>query len=559
MPEPRTVLRARLRALALLGSEPRLALAERRRAREFARSHPGIAVDLSGRPVEGAQRILVVSLSNAPPQVQLEAILVKTLQLRGARVSVLLWRTAWYARALFRALAIHDVVFLNDYAATSGDANATATQALEECSNVQELLRFTYGRARVGRQALSSIVRTSREPLVRLEDDGVQEALSSTLAYAIGSVDDANRMLADVRPDQLLLVERGYAGLGSIFDVALQRGIPVVQFQAAHRDDAFQLKRYTLENYDQHPRSLDAATWARLLDEGMTSEREQRLDRELADRAEGKWFMARRLRHSTGARGPEALREKLGLDPNKQTAVLFSHVLWDASMFYYRDLYPDQGRWFVETVKLAAESDDVQWLVKLHPALSWKLRMEHVHGEPAEVAMIREAIGSLPPHMLLIQPDDDVDNTDLFQIIDAGVTIRGTVGLELPRLGIPVLTAGTSDYSGRGFTVDAETVEAYEHNVRAIRELGRLDAEQVRTANLYAYGIFCVRPWRFDAFSLDFLPVDTAGATLEHRLRVNVDRLVEFERAPDLAAFARWVLDTRDADYVDEAELGAPI
>jgi hypothetical protein len=253
------------------------------------------------------------------------------------------------------------------------------------------------------------------------------------------------------------------------------------------------------------------------------------------------------------------LREKLGLDPNKQTAVLFSHVLWDASMFYYRDLYPDQGRWFVETVKLAAESDDVQWLVKLHPALSWKLRMEHVHGEPAEVAMIREAIGSLPPHMLLIQPDDDVDNTDLFQIIDAGVTIRGTVGLELPRLGIPVLTAGTSDYSGRGFTVDAETVEAYEHNVRAIRELGRLDAEQVRTANLYAYGIFCVRPWRFDAFSLDFLPVDTAGATLEHRLRVNVDRLVEFERAPDLAAFARWVLDTRDADYVDEAELGAPI
>src|SRR5256885_13780895 len=65
---------------------------------------------------------------------------------------------------------------------------------------------------------------------------------------------------------------------------------------------------------------------------------------------------------------------------------------------------------------------------------------------------LREAVGELPPHVRLIRPDDDVDNVDLFRIVDAGVTIRGTVGLELPRLGVPVLTAGAGDSARRGVT-----------------------------------------------------------------------------------------------------------
>ena len=135
------------------------------------------------------------------------------------------------------------------------------------------------------------------------------------------------------------------------------------------------------------------------------------------------------------------------------------------------------------------------------------------------------------------------------------MTIRGTVGLELPRLGVPVLTAGTSDYSGRGFTVDADTIEEYERNVRSIASLPRLSPEQMRTARLYAYGIFCVRPWRFQSFALDFLPVGEAGDTLEHRLRYVVRTREELEHADDLADFARWVLESDDADYVDESEL----
>lgn len=538
------VLRRRLRAAAELPG----ALRAWRGIAEAAREHPGLAVDLGGDP--HGPRVLVVSLSDDLQQARLEAILVKALELHGACVSVLTWRSSWTARLLFRALRVRRLVFYDDFVTRPhGDE---AARALDHGQTVRDLLRFEYRGARVGRQALSTVVRTRHEPRVDLDAPGMREQIRSTLEYAIGGVDQAEQVLDATQADQLMLVERGYAGFGSIFDVALQRGVPVVQFQAAHRDDAFQLKRYELETREQHPRSLSAKTWERLLEDGLTEERERRLEEELAARAQGKWFMARRIRHASGPRGPEALREALGLDRERKVAVLFSHVLWDASMFYGRDLYPDQGAWFSETVKLAAQDDGVQWLVKLHPALYWKLRADRVQEEPSELEMIREAIGALPPHMRLVQPDDDIDNVDLFRIVDAGVTIRGTVGMELPQLGVPVLTAGTSDYAGRGFTIDADTIEQYERNVRSIASLPRLDDEQQRAAKLYAYGIFCVRPWRFQSFSLDFLPVDEAGDTLEHGVSYKLRTLDELRRAEDLAAFARWVVESRDEDYVDE-------
>src|SRR5262245_8959662 len=458
-------LRARAAALVYAAAHARELVAVRREATATARAHPGIARDRSGSERVDGSRVLIVSLSDNVEQAKLEALLVKSLQLHGARVSVLTWRSSWRARLNFATLGVGGLVFYDDFSPAAGTSRSESAAALAAARTVRELLAFEYRGARVGRQALSTVVRAHHEPRVDLGDAGTRDAVLRTLERAIEAVHRAEGILEAVEPDELILVERGYAGFGSIFDVALQRGIPVVQFQAAHRDDAFQLKRYVLETRDEHPRSLDAKTWSTLLEHGMTDERERLLEDELAARAQGKWFMARRISHSTGARGPDALRARLGLDPERKVAALFSHVLWDASMFYGRDLYPDQGRWFAETVELASRDDSVQWVVKLHPALYWKLRTDGVTDEPSEIAIIRETVGSLPPHMRLVGPDDDVDNVDLFSILDAGVTIRGTIGIELPQLGVPVLTAGTSDYAGRGFTLDAGSIEEYERKI----------------------------------------------------------------------------------------------
>jgi len=546
----------RARASTLDLRSPRAWLIRRNEARRLRRDHPGLATDLSRRAGAPRGRYLIVSLTDRPRHVRLEAILAKSLQLRGAQVDVLTFRSMRAGVHTYRGLGFRNLVFWDDFVGAPRDWRRETNAALDRCHTLDDFKRYEYGGARVGRHALSTIVRAGHEPSIDLDDPAVRARLAATLEYGIEGVETGARVLEAVRPEALLMIERGYAGLGSVSDLALERGIPVIQFGSAHRDDAFLLKRYSSAHRELHPRSLDDSTWQRLLAGGWTEKRREALEAELSEREEAKWFTARHARHSARRRGPDRLRLDLGLDPTRKVAALFAHVLWDAALFYGRDVYPDPGRWFAETLKLAAESPDVQWLVKLHPALYWKLQHDGVRREPAELGLIADTLGELPPHMQLLRPDDDVDNTDLFQLIDAGVTIRGTIGLELPRLGIPVLTAGTGDYSGRGFTVDAETIPEYERNVRSIAELGRLDDDTIRLANLYAYGVFCARPWRFTSFSLEYPPPEEAGVSLDHRLEYHVRTLDELERAEDLHAFAHWVLDEETADYVNEAATG---
>jgi hypothetical protein len=555
MPFSGTDARARARrarnVVRALPAEWAAAFASRAEIAALRREHPGVAADATGLERPDTQRIMIVFLSDNAEEARLQGLLAKVLQRRGAQIQILATRAGARAGAIFRALRLRNIVYAEDFVLGRFEEHLEeADRILAATGTTRSLVAYEHDGVRIGRHAISTAVRQRLDPSIDFANTDVREAVRRNLAIAIEGIERARRILDATTPDQLLLIERGYVSFAPIFDVALQRGISVVQLQAAHRDDALQLKRYRLDLRELHPRSLDEATWRALQEAGWTETRAAVLEAELAAREEGKWFMARRLRHSSGARGADDLRRRLGLDRERKVAVLFSHLLWDASMFYWDDLYPDQGAWFAETVRLAAERDDVQWLVKLHPALYWKLRANGGE-EPAELRLIREAVGTLPPHMRLVQPTDDVDNRDLFQVVDAGVTIRGTVGLELPRLGIPVLTAGTSDYAGRGFTVDSSTIAEYEANVRSISGLLRLSAEQIATANLYAYGIFCVRPWPIASFVQEFLPAETEGDTLAPRIGYRVHDDADLDSAGDLRTFADWVLDSADPDFVN--------
>ena len=64
------------------------------------------------------------------------------------------------------------------------------------------------------------------------------------------------------------------------------------------------------------------------------------------------------------------------------------------------------------------------------------------------MALIRERVGKLPPHVRVLAPDTKVSTLSLFRSIDAGITVRGSIGYELPCFGVPVVTAGTGRYSG---------------------------------------------------------------------------------------------------------------
>src|SRR5208283_4163784 len=155
------------------------------------------------------------------------------------------------------------------------------------------------------------------------------------------------------------------------------------------------------------------------------------------------------------------LRERLSLDPNKKTAFIFPHILWDAALFWGKSLFRDFEEWFVETVRLACANDNLNWVIKIHPANRRVRESGSLQGEYAEVVTLRKYIGKLPPHIVMIPPESEISTYSLFPIIDYCLTVCGTVGIEAARLGIPVLTAGSGPYDHRGFTVDSNSREEY--------------------------------------------------------------------------------------------------
>jgi hypothetical protein len=262
-------------------------------------------------------------------------------------------------------------------------------------------------------------------------------------------------------------------------------------------------------------------------------------------------FLARWNQGWTRRQPREEIARTLGLDPGKKTAVIFSHVLWDANMFFGRDLFDDQEHWFIESVRGACANDRVNWIVKLHPANVWKRKRDHVSGELDEHVAIREHIGALPPHVRLLEPDTDISTWSLFDVTDYGLTIRGSIGFELPCFGKPALTAGTGFYTGRGFTVDSETPDEYLGRLAQIHELDPPSAENVELAKKHAYALFTLRQTRFTSFRSVFKPLEEIDDPYEATIEVKLRSADELAQAEDLRRLGEWAVRSRELDYLE--------
>ena len=508
----------------------------------------------------GSGTALFVSMTDNVHQLKLEGVLARALQLDGYRAVVLTLKGARWAEPYLRSFGIAEFVYPEDYlpADEADEAERAAAKFLAGDVTVQSLKALEFRGAHVGQQALSTLSRHFYAGRISLGDPEVERVLANVLPLSTRSVVSAERLLDRVEPDLVLFIEKGYAGMGSIYDVALQRGANVIQMMAVgmHWRDALLFKRYNEETRRLHPASLSAESWASVRETPWTEQHEEVLRREFEIRyGSGQKHPDAGLQEGKRMLSPEELRARLHLDPAKKTVVLFSHILWDANLFFGEDLFEDQETWLVETVKAMCANPAVNWVVKLHPANLIK-GATRANDEEA----IREAIGELPSHVKLMQPDTDVNTYSLFPFVDAGITIRGTVGLELPCFGVPVLTAGTGRYSGMGFTNDSATVREYLDKLAHVQDLPRLTPEEAELAKKHAYGLFHLRPFLFTSFNASYMGREAFAA--QHPLAANLELTLrtaeEVEATADLPDFVEWAADASKLDYLREDEL-APV
>ena len=505
------------------------------------------------RPADPGKQVLLVNMEDWIADVKIDALMGKAVQLQGYSPVVMTSRSSAHALRYFRGLGYDSFLFFEEL------LEEVPLKSLEE--EAQELLAgpltphslaaVQYRGSYVGRHVVSTLVRKLRQGSIDFAAPEVLDEIRQALPRAMQAAAATDLALDRVQPQVMLCRDRGYIPYGQIADVAVSRGVPTVRWSPGHRPDALVLKRYGPENRHAHPFSVSTETWDLAQRMPWLPRHEAELMDELRARYQNDtWFNQRHLQEGKRLVGAPEVQRRLGLDPAKKTAIVFPHVLWDATFLYGESLFEDYEQWLVETIRVACANRAVNWVVKLHPDYMFRWKARFSNGSLRELVALDAEIGQLPGHIQVMGADSDISTFSLFEVADYCLTVRGTIGIEMACFGVPVFTAGTGRYSGLGFTIDSESRGEYLERIAHIQDTPRLSDEETLLAKRHAYALFKLRPWVFSTFEQVERRPGLYDHPLQRNILVHARSLQEFASAPDLRAFAEWATNGGQPDFL---------
>ncbi len=506
----------------------------------------------SARPALGVA--LFCDLLTLVSVAKIEAIVAAGLRSQGYEPVVLLQSRSRHIERLFLATGPTRFVYFGDLVSDADRAAASdaARRTIDAAGDINSITDLEVDGFRIGRNAISLATRRLRVGHIDLDHATHLEVVRTALETSFTAAAAAGKLVRQLSPRLAIFCERGYSPAGEVFDACLLSGVECVQWLGAPQSDRLLFKRYDLATRDMHPLSLSDETWAESSRRPLAAETDRKLMDQLHSHYEsGAWFNRQQLQDGKRLIGKDELRELLELDPSKPTAVVFSHLFYDATFFYGKSLFPTYERWLLEAVRSAIANTSLNWRIKVHPVNVWRSKMDGVPDQQLERVAIEREFGRLPDHVRIIPAETNINTWSIFQAIDYGLTVRGTVGIELPCFGIPTVTAGTGRYSGRGFTIDPSSVEEFRAELASLHRRPRLGTAEVALARRYAYDTFFRRPVSLSSFKIDFKPVRPAISALSPN--VAVGRSLSLS-SPDLLKIVEWMTQSKSKDLLEAGQ-----
>ncbi|MEO5355843.1 MAG: hypothetical protein H7844_00915 [Nitrospirae bacterium YQR-1] len=468
-------------------------------AREFEQKYPYLC--RKPRKINKAGSVVLI---NSPLymaySMQMESIAGRFLENNGFRVIFL---TKYEHKGLSDRIhkQIHgfsEILYLQDFMPVTLSRQAKEIlNSIMKMKTIPEIKKVHYRNIPLGLHALASY--PGALPTGDISGNRAFFAqIYNNVKYSLMAAGAVEKILDEIKPLKIISMEKGNIGNCELFYEALHRGIDYVSWLSCHEPNSLMLKRYNLRNHRAHPFSISDKSWREVLSDN--NDHSESVYSILKDGyLNGRWFEYKKLAADKVLSDKDEIIKTYGLNPGKKIAVIFSHILDDANLFFGEDIFVNGfSEWLVKTVEAAALNTHVNWLLKLHPANVYRRAFQNYSGEYGEIAAIKEALGQLPENIKVILPDTGINPWSFFQIADYGVTVRGTVGAELPCFGVPVLTAGTGRYANKGFTVDSTSVSEYLQKIRNIHEIKPLSHSEIALAVKHAYLFFIIRPAKFD-------------------------------------------------------------
>lgn len=494
--------------------------------------------------------ILVVVARDSIFELKSYLVFCQVLRQRGLRVVVLIQsrsmtRSVRYASALGADKLLFRTTLVHENPQRYRDRERIAKGLVANLESANDLKAVVHGDSEVGRHVFAS---AARELLIGSPDPNdpqVRPVVERLMVEAVTSVELGSHLNELISPEFVVLEEANYASSGPLVDTLTTSGTQVLQVVQAG-DGGWIWTRLQKGARKLHPVSISTKTFDRILAEAAPPFLDRELDTELDQRYTGAYVLQAQNQPSNRQLDRKGLFGLLDIPTDRQLAVIYSHVLWDASLFFGTDIYDDYAQWLVETVRGAAENANLHWVVKAHPSNVFRVQHGDISGEAAEMSLLRREFPDLPEHVSVLPPDFDLSSMTLYQHADFGLTVRGTAGLEMATFSKPVLTCGTGHYIGQGFTLDSASRDEYQRRLATLHSLPPLPPGPTHRARLYAHALFLRRPLKPNLFAPTFDFPDAGFHPLDRNIAVSPSLITpeDVERDPDLRAFADWALGT---------------
>ena len=452
----------------------------------------------------------------------------------------------------YKSFGINKFVFFNDLKLNKNEkifCRDNSINLLNKKTSLRSLKKYEFENVWIGQQIFSSLSRDLKKGEIDFEDPKIIDKIKVSSYFCIQNILKARKLFENHESDLVITNEMNNIYFGPIVDTAINFKKDVIIQTQPWKDDGLVFRKVNKKTRRYHPNSISKSTINKLIKKEWSKKEENILKNIFEERYSGKWFLQARNQINTIDYDLDALQKKYKLDPNKKVATVFSQVLWDANLFYGDDLFNDAGDWFINTIKAAISNDNINWLIKLHPANLWKRNLENIDTKLTELEMINSNFGKLPSHVHIINCDENISTMSLFKISDFGITIRGTSGLEISCFGKPCITAGTGRYSNLGFTLDSNNKEEYLSKLKNIHLLNELSQQQISIAKWVAYATFNLRIWDLEGAESRFNYLKKGRHPFDHNLFIKYKSSEEINSNCDIRKFAYWV-ERDEIDYL---------
>ena len=420
---------------------------------------------------------------------------------------------------------------------------------MPEFHSIIEIKKYKWKKISCGIFALSSTFRELKSEEFNLKNYNHLKILKKNLNKSVSCVEAFNNFLINHKVGAAVFSDPGYVGQGEMFEILTNKNIPCYQFYVSNDENKIIFKKYLKNNQKDHFDKISNKNWNRLLKKKNSHKQlKNTLNNIKKLYAKKNWFPSVGTTRSEKFYSQKDIYKILKINKKKPTAVIFNHIFWDGTFFYGSEAFTTYREWFLETIKIANKNNNLNWIIKTHPANKVQnLRAGINENFTEEEKMIKKTFGFIPNNFKILKNDNKINSWSLYQILDYCITIRGTPGIESAMFGAETIITGSGRYENRGFAKYFKNKNNYLKYLSNLSNFNKKKISVLKKASLYADGVFFKKPMSLNSISVNFKNNKTADMDL--KIKFNSQK--EFLNNKDTLNLISWINSGNEEFYSD--------